>query len=105
MAARVPRGGMGLSRGNACASASPKQVSAANKHMILIRVAVFMESPLYVFGVCGSDNRMLLKGDHFVNSPASGELGIEQRLTGNLSPADWEECEAGYLGKWWARSP
>jgi len=26
-----------------------------------------------------------------------------QRLIGNRLPADWES-EAGYLGKWWARS-
>jgi hypothetical protein len=31
-------------------------------------------------------------------------LEIKQRLAGDRAPADWE-WEAGYLRKWWARSP
>jgi hypothetical protein len=34
----------------------------------------------------------------------ANETQIKQRLTGNQAPADWER-EAGYLGKWWTRSP
>jgi hypothetical protein len=44
---RGPRGGMGLSRGNVCALASPKQVSATNEQITFIHVEDLTEASLF----------------------------------------------------------
>jgi hypothetical protein len=85
---------MGLSRGNVCASASPKQVRATNEYTIFIQVTVFIEIPsLRFLEIAIESNRILIDGDYFVNSPtAKKKLPAEHEVprTVLLACKGWE---------------
>jgi NAD(P)-dependent dehydrogenase (short-subunit alcohol dehydrogenase family) len=53
-------------------------------------------------GATGGTGRLIVR--YALAKGHSVVVLVRSKARGNPTPADWES-EAGYLGKWWARSP
>src|SRR6516164_3613905 len=81
-ACRGPRGGIGLSRGTVCASASPKQATAANAQT-LIQVTDLMASPFFAIDYSNSATGRI----DSVACHARSQIAIDTRVGSSVLPA------------------